>query len=161
APVVTFTQPWQAPDVVPVAGAVVALELVVGDQSVLVPVLVLGDAEVDKGAIPDVGESHDGADCSPVRARLPVSRGRACSPPGSKPPLLPPQSASPVTCPSTALSDRCGRRAREARETRTVTPLRRRRSEASSSGLESRRTDRRTLRPRRQRHRTSTPRRTG
>ena len=35
-----------------------ALELFVGDVPVLVPVLLLGDAEVDEGAVPDVCEGH-------------------------------------------------------------------------------------------------------
>ena len=34
------------------------LELLVGDVPVLVPVLLLGDAEVDEGAVPDVCEGH-------------------------------------------------------------------------------------------------------
>ena len=35
-----------------------ALELLVGEVAVLVPLLLLGDAEVDEGLVPDVGEAH-------------------------------------------------------------------------------------------------------
>ena len=39
-----------------------ALELLVGEVAVLVPILFLGDPEVDEGLAPDVGEAH-GAEC--------------------------------------------------------------------------------------------------
>src|SRR5205823_9732596 len=48
---------WQPTDVRAVA--VRALELLVGDVAILVPVLVfLGDAEVHERAIPEVGKAH-------------------------------------------------------------------------------------------------------
>ena len=57
----------QPPDVLPGrTRPILALELLLGLEAVLVPLLVLGDAEVDERAVPDVGESHDAGMVSQV-----------------------------------------------------------------------------------------------
>src|SRR5436853_426909 len=50
----------ESTDVRPVR--VCTLKLLVGEVAVLVPVLFLGDAEVDEGLVPDVGEAHLASD---------------------------------------------------------------------------------------------------
>src|SRR6185312_16646054 len=58
----------------PVPAPVVALDLLVADGEIVVPLLVLGDAEVDERPVPDVGEAHDGAYRNPVRGRETAGR---------------------------------------------------------------------------------------
>ena len=59
-PAVRLAPPRQPAHVLPGrAGAVLALELLLRLEAVLVPLLILGDAEVDERAVPDVREAHD------------------------------------------------------------------------------------------------------
>src|SRR5438128_943613 len=93
-PVVEFlaSAAWRQPADVR-ALAVRALELLLGDITVLVPLVVLlGDPEVDERAVPDVSKGHFQRDSN---------RGRARSRFGSTWPPLPPRSGSPGSFPST------------------------------------------------------------
>src|SRR5262249_59925992 len=47
-----------------------ALEVLVGDVALLVPVLLLGDAEVHEGLVPDVCEAHYGGMLRSMAVRL-------------------------------------------------------------------------------------------
>ena len=58
--------------------AIRALELLVRDVAVLVPVFVLlGDAEVDEGSVPDVCEAHSGGMLTLIQHRPNSNHGRA------------------------------------------------------------------------------------
>src|SRR2546421_237456 len=72
-------------------------DLVFGEVAVLVPVLFLGNAEVDEGTGPDVGESHRAADVS--AARGPRRPARRSPPPRWRP-------GNPGSFPSTAQAAR-------------------------------------------------------
>ena len=57
--------PWERAARFALTAAIVALDLLVADRQVLVPLLVLGDAEVHERAVPDVCEAHVRRDRSP------------------------------------------------------------------------------------------------
>src|SRR5205814_6830181 len=109
------------------ARAVAALELLLGRVAVdvLVPLVLLGDPEVDERAVPDVCESHCARD---VTSRTGLIR------PESAWRLLRRRPASPAWCPSRARSGRGARRARAGGGSTGATPPGRRRTAASSSG---------------------------
>ena len=68
----------QAADVLALAATVVPLDLLARDRRVVVPLLVLGDAEVDERAIPDVAEAHVRRDRNPCAGRRRLAHeGRA------------------------------------------------------------------------------------
>src|SRR5439155_19130751 len=100
------------------------LRLLVGDVAVLVPVLLLGDAEVHEGAVPDVGEGHGCADVTPARGLRPP--GRASRPPARR-------RRSPGSSPSTAPARRAARPARATGGNTDATTLGRPSPAASSS----------------------------
>src|SRR5262249_27349929 len=131
---------------------VAALEVLVRDVAVLVPVLLLGDAEVDEGLVPDVGEAHCGRNVTPGTGL--TRRGSASRPPPRRP-------GNPGSCPSRAPAGRAARRARAGGGSTGATPPGRGSRAASSSARA------RPSRPRGSREglparcRTSTPRRRG
>src|SRR5579862_4022408 len=137
----------QPADVRPLAVAL--LEALLGGVSVLVlPVLVLlGDAEVDERAVPEVAEGHPDGDSSPGRAR--ILRGRTSPPP-------PRRRGSPASCPSTARAGRGRRRGSAAGRTTAATTAGRRPQAASWTDRARRR--RGSRRSHRGRHPTSSPR---
>ena len=90
------------------------LELLVGEVAVLVPVLLLGDAEVDERPVPDVGEGHGCAGSLP-RARGPSPPARRSLPPRRRP-------RSPGSFPSTARRARAPRPAPADAGTTAATP---------------------------------------
>src|SRR5204863_1676346 len=92
---------------------VAALNVLVRDVAVLVPVLLLGDAEVDEGLVPDVGEAHCGRNVTP---------GTGLSPRGSGWRPLLRRRGSPGSSPSTARGGRAARRARVAAGNTGATP---------------------------------------
>src|SRR4029079_10537525 len=104
-------------------------ELVLRQIAVLVPVLFLGDAEVDERTGPDVGESHGRADVSAATGlRRPAHRSL---PPRRRP-------GNPGSSPSRARAARAARRARGGGGSRAATP-RGLRSPAASSSARARR----------------------
>src|SRR5262249_4861937 len=100
-----------------------ALEILVRDVALFVPVVLLGDAEVDERPVPDVRKPHRAPNVTP-RTGL-IRRGRTSPPPRR-------QRDSPCSFPSTARAGRGRARARQGGEN-TVATLRRRRSRAASS----------------------------
>src|SRR5204862_2792368 len=104
---------------------VAALEVLVGDVALLVPVLLLGDAEVDEGLVPDVGEAHGARN---------VTRGTGLTPRGrgSLPPLL--RHGSPGSCPWRAHGARTPPPTRGGGGSTGATPPGRGSRAASSSG---------------------------
>src|SRR5262245_47413009 len=104
-------------------------DLVFGEVAVLVPVLFLGDAEVDEGTGPDVGETHGAADVSAATGlRRP---GHRSLPPRRRP-------GSPGSSPSTARAARAAPRAHGGGGSTVAIP-RGRRSRAASSSARARR----------------------
>src|SRR6266540_7056873 len=74
----------QPPDVRPLR--VAALEVLVGDVAVLVPVLLLGDAEVDEGLVPHVRKAHFARNVTRHTGPRPLARGSLLPvPPPSNP----------------------------------------------------------------------------
>src|SRR6185437_7530316 len=94
----------EAADVRPLG--VCTLKLLVGEVPVLVPVLLLGDAEVDEGLVPDVGEAHLASDVT-----QPVGKSLLRLECRSRPPRRP--RASPDSSPSRARAAHAARRGRE------------------------------------------------
>ena len=93
---------------------VVALELLVGEVAVLVPVLLLGDAEVDERAVPDVAKAPSAP--TMLAAATGLSRpGRRSRPPRRR-------RGSPGSCPSRARAGRAPRRARAGGGSTAATP---------------------------------------
>src|SRR5262249_25056572 len=107
--VVLFPAPPRKP---PHVGAIVvrALELLVGDVAVLVPVVVLlGDAEVDERTAPEVSKAHGARNRISRGGFFPIvtTRGRCRRGSASRPPRLRP--GSPDSSPSTARAGRAPR----------------------------------------------------
>src|SRR5439155_8369321 len=97
----TAAAPAQPVDV-PLLG-IDALQLLVGEVAVLLPLLFLGDAEVDEGPVPDVGESHIARNVTEGGGRRWSSRGgRRSLPPRPRP-------DSPGSFPSRARAGRAPR----------------------------------------------------
>src|SRR5438046_79193 len=104
---------------------VAALKILVGDVAVLVPVLLLGDAEVDEGLVPDVGEAHCGRNVTPGTG--PSPRGSGWPPPRRRP-------DSPGSCPWRARASRAPARVRAGGGSTGATSPAPRPPAASSSG---------------------------
>src|SRR5205823_4980369 len=127
------------------------LQILVGEVAVLVPLLLLGDAEVDEGLAPDVREAHSSANVTPASGRSPadVVQLHARTPPpgwGLCPPpswsTIPAKSARggagfmPIVCrllPRAPRPRRLNRRTGPSRRARTSRPPRPRRGSPGSS----------------------------
>ena len=142
------------------AVAVGPLELLVRRVPVLVPVLVLlGDAEVDERAVPEVGKAHCASEMvtrRPERSPLRAPRARSRRARRSRPPRR--RRGSPGSCPSRAPAARAPRRARAAAGSTGARPPGRLRAAASSSARARRGRARETPAARPARPRTSSPR---